>query len=287
MMKLLADSTCDISQDVLTSYSIDLIPLTVTIEGTDYQDRIDITTDSYFQKLQAGSEQASTGAPSPRLYADVFQKAVDDGHKEILCICMSSGTSASYQSGELGKSQFLEEHPESDVKIHILDSKSMSHGSGWLLMKSAQMRDNGYSFEDIVHFVETHKTKVKHYLSVDDLSHLIRSGRISGASAVIGKLLNIKPIMSMKDGKGAVVAKERGRNRVFKHYIEEFSKRIDTEQTNFVLIGYTTDRQVALDLQDKLRSETTFTGDIYIMQMGVAVATHVGPGGLSLFFVEK
>lgn len=286
-MKLLADSTCDISQDVLTSYSIDLIPLTVTIEGTDYQDRIDITTDSYFQKLQAGSEQASTGAPSPRLYADVFQKAVEDGHNEILCICMSSGTSASYQSGELGKTQFLEENPELDVKIHILDSKSMSHGSGWLLMKSAQMRDNGYSFEDIVQYVESHKTKVKHYLSVDDLSHLIRSGRISGASAVIGKLLNIKPIMSMKDGKGAVVAKERGRNRVFKHYIEEFSKRNDTEQTNFVLIGYTTDRQVALDLQDKLRTETTFTGDIYIMQMGVAVATHVGPGGLSLFFMEK
>lgn len=286
-MKLLADSTCDISQDVLTSYSIDLIPLTVTIEGTDYQDRIDITTDSYFQKLQAGSEQASTGAPSPRLYADVFQKAVEDGHNEILCICMSSGTSASYQSGELGKTQFLEEHPELDVKIHILDSKSMSHGSGWLLIKSAQMRDNGYSFEDIVQYVESHKTKVKHYLSVDDLSHLIRSGRISGASAVIGKLLNIKPIMSMKDGKGAVVAKERGRNRVFKHYIEEFSKRNDTEQTNFVLIGYTTDRQVALDLQDKLRTETTFTGDIYIMQMGVAVATHVGPSGLSLFFMEK
>lgn len=286
-MKLLADSTCDISQDVLTSYSIDLIPLTVTIEGTDYQDRIDITTDSYFQKLQAGSEQASTGAPSPRLYADMFQKAVAEGHKEILCICMSSGTSASYQSGKLGKEQFLEDNPESDVKIHIVDSKSMSHGSGWLLMKSAQMRDNGYSFEDIVQYVESHKTKVKHYLSVDDLSHLIRSGRISGASAVIGKLLNIKPIMSMKDGKGAVVAKERGRNRVFKHYIEEFSKRIDTEQTNFVLIGYTTDRQVALDLQDKLRAETTFTGDVYIMQMGVAVATHVGPGGLSLFFMEK
>jgi len=154
-------------------------------------------------------------------------------------------------------------------------------------MKSSELAKEGHSFEDIVTFVESHKTKVKHFLSVDDLSHLIRSGRISGASALIGKLLNIKPIMSMKQGKGAVVAKERGRNRVLKHYVDEFSKRNDSTNTTFLLIGYTTDRQVALDLQTKIQAETTFSGDIYIMQMGVAVATHVGPGGLSMFFMEK
>ena len=286
-MKLMADSTCDLSQDVITAYEIDIIPLTVTIEGTDYKDRLDITTDQYFEKLQAGSEAASTGAPSPSLYVEFFEKAIRDGHSEILCICMSSGTSASYQSGELGRTQFFEENPESEVKIHVVDSKSMSHGSGWLVMKSSELAKEGHSFEDIVTFVESHKTKVKHFLSVDDLSHLIRSGRISGASALIGKLLNIKPIMSMKQGKGAVVAKERGRNRVLKHYVDEFSKRNDSTNTTFLLIGYTTDRQVALDLQTKIQAETTFSGDIYIMQMGVAVATHVGPGGLSMFFMEK
>ncbi|WP_392454405.1 DegV family protein [Chryseomicrobium aureum] len=81
------------------------------------------------------------------------------------------------------------ENPESEVKIHVVDSKSMSHGSGWLVMKSSELEKEGHSFEDIVTFVESHKTKVKHFLSVDDLSHLIRSGRISGASALIGKLL--------------------------------------------------------------------------------------------------
>ncbi|WP_342528383.1 DegV family protein [Chryseomicrobium sp. FSL W7-1435] len=286
-MKLMADSTCDLSQDVITNYDISIIPLTVTIEGTDYKDRLDITTDSYFKKLEAGSESASTGAPSPTLYVDHFNKAIAEGHREILCICMSSGTSASYQSGELGKSQFIEENPNADVEIHIVDSKSMSHGSGWLLMKSAELAKEGQSFEEIVAFVESHKTKVKHFLSVDDLSHLIRSGRISGASALIGKFLNIKPIMSMKAGKGAVVAKERGRNRVLKHYVEEFSKRVDSKNTTFLIIGYSTERQVALDLQKKLQAETSFSGDIHIMQMGVAVATHVGPGGLSMFFMEN
>ena len=93
--------------------------------------------------------------------------------------------------------------------------------------------------------------------------------------------------MTMKQAKGAVIAKERGRNRVLKYYVEQFNKRNDRTKTDFLIIGYTTERQVAEDLQTKIRQETTFEGDIFIMQMGVAVATHVVPGGLSMFFIEK
>lgn len=286
-MKLMADSTCDLSSEIVEKYTIDIIPLTVTLDGKDYKDREDITTNEFFKKIEGGNKAASTGAPSPSLYQDYFNQAVKDGHKEILCICMSSGTSASYQSGELGRQQFIDENPGSDVEIHIVDSKSMSHGSGWLVLKSAQMMEKGAMFEEIVNFIEAYKMKVKHFLSVDDLNHLIRSGRISNTSAIIGKLLNIKPIMSMKQGKGAVIAKERGRNRVLKHYVDEFNKRNDNVRTSFILIGYTTDRQVAVDLETKVRAETSFNGEIFIMQMGVAVSTHVGPGGLSMFFIEK
>lgn len=286
-MKLMADSTCDLSPELVEQYDISIIPLTVTIDGKDYKDREDIRTDDFFKIIETSKEPASTGAPSPSLYQQYFKEAVDVGHKEILVICMSSGTSASYQSGELGKQQFLEEYPESNVDIHVVDSKCMSHGSGWLVLKSAQMMDKGALFEEVVNYVEAYKLKVKHYLSVDDLDHLIRSGRISGASAIIGKLLNIKPIMTMKQAKGAVIAKERGRNRVLKYYVEQFNKRNDITKTNFIIIGYTTDRQVAEDLQTKIQQETAFEGGIFIMQMGVAVATHVGPGGLSMFFMEK
>ncbi|MFC4355218.1 DegV family protein [Chryseomicrobium palamuruense] len=286
-MKLMADSTCDLSQEIVEQYDISIIPLTVTIDGKDYKDREDLRTDEFFKRIETSKEPASTGAPSPSLYQHYFKEAVDAGYKEILVICMSSGTSASYQSGELGKQQFLDENPDTDVEIHVVDSKCMSHGSGWLVFKSAQMIEKGALFEEVVNYVEAYKLKVKHYLSVDDLNHLIRSGRISGASAIIGKLLNIKPIMTMKQGKGAVVAKERGRNRVLKYYVEQFNKRNDITQTNFVIIGYTTDIQVAEDLKTKIQHETPFEGDIFLMQMGVAVATHVGPGGLSMFYMEK
>ena len=153
-------------------------------------------------------------------------------------------------------------------------------------MKCATLIDKGYTFEELIEYCESIKYRIKHYLSVDDLDNLIRSGRLSNTSGVIGKLLNVKPIMSMKNTKGAVIAKKRGTRQVYNYYIEEFLKRVDYEQTNFVIIGYTSDINKAENLKAML-SETEFKGDIYIMQMGVAVGTHVGLGGLSMFFVEK
>ncbi|TDL31965.1 DegV family protein [Jeotgalibacillus sp. S-D1] len=287
MIKIMADSTCDLSHQVLDQYNISLAPLTIKIEGNVYRDRVEIKPDEFYEMVESLQEFPTTGAPSPSEYAEIMKEAVAEGYTEILCICMSSGTSGSYQSAELAKDYFYEEMPDSPVRIHVVDSKCMSHGSGWLLMKSALMRERGAPFDEIVEFTEAYKTRVKHFLSVDDLNHLIKSGRISNASAIIGKFLLLKPIMTMKNGTGTVVAKERGRKRVLKHYVQQFIKRNDPEVTEFIIIGYTSDRTVAETLKEKVREETNFTGDIHVMQMGVAVGTHVGLGAISMFFVEK
>ena len=287
MIKLMADSTCDLSNDVLEMYDISLAPLSINIEGKTYKDRVDIEPDEFYGMMEALSEFPTTGMPSPVEYLTIIKEAIESGYKEILCICMSSGTSGSHQSAELAKGYFFEENPDSPVKIHVVDSKCMSHGSGWLLLKSAVMREKGATFQELIDFNETYKTNVKHFLSVDDLDHLIKSGRLSNASAFIGKLLMLKPIMTMKNGKGAIVAKERGLKRVLKHYVEEFIKRNDKSVTDFIIIGYTSDIKIAENLKIKIEKETDFTGDIHIMQMGVSVGTHVGLGALSMFFVEK
>ncbi|MEA3321439.1 MAG: DegV family protein [Bacillota bacterium] len=287
MIKLMADSTCDLSNEVLEMYDISLAPLSINIEGKTYKDRVDIEPDEFYGMMEALSEFPTTGMPSLVEYLGIIKEAVESGYKEILCICMSSGTSGSYQSAELAKGYFFEEYPDSPVKIHVVDSKCMSHGSGWLVLKSAMMRESGASFQELVDFNESHKTNVKHFLSVDDLDHLIKSGRLTNASAFLGKLLMLKPIMTMKNGKGAIVAKERGLKRVLKHYVEEFNKRMDKKVTDFIIIGYTSDIKIAENLKIKIENETDFTGTIHIMQMGVSVGTHVGLGALSMYFVEK
>jgi DegV family protein with EDD domain len=275
MIKIMADSTCDLSNEVLELYDISLAPLTINIEGKIYKDRVDIEPDEFYAMMPQLAEFPNTGMPSPEAYLEIMNSSVKGGYKEILCICMSSGTSGAYQSAVLAKGYFYEQNPNSKVKIHIVDSKCMSHGSGWLLLKSAMMRERGASFEEIVEFNEKYKI------------NLIKSGRLSNASAFIGKILMLKPIMSMKDGKGSIVAKERGQKRVLKHYVQEFMNRYDKEITEFIIIGYTSNREVAEILKGKIQMETDFSGDIYIMQMGVSVGTHVGLGAISMFFVER
>lgn len=287
MIKLMADSTCDLSEDIIKKYNIAIAPLNIIINGTTYKDKIDITPDGFYTMLPELEALPTTSMPSPEEYLKIIDSAIEEGYTEILCICMSSGTSGSYQSAVLAEQLFYENHPDSPIKIYIVDSLSMSHGSGWLIMKTAMLLEQGYSFDELIFFNETNKIRVKHFLCVDDLNNLIKSGRLTNASAFIGKLLKVKPIMSMKKGKGAIVAKERGRNRVLKFYIEEFLNRVDDKLTNFIIIGYTSDIDMANVLVEKVKLETNFKGEIYMMQMGVSVGTHVGLGGLSLYFMEK
>lgn len=163
----------------------------------------------------------------------------------------------------------------------------MSHGSGWIILKSAQLLEKGYTFEELIVFNETHRRQVKHLLCVDDLHNLIKSGRLSNTGAFIGSLLRVKPIMSMKDTKGVIISKVRGMNKALKYYVDEFKNRYDSKRTDFIIIGYSNDIKIAEKLKERIEMQTNFAGVIHIMQMGVAVGTHVGLGGLSLFFMEK
>jgi DegV family protein with EDD domain len=287
MIKIMADSTCDLSKEFIEKYDIGIATLNIMIGDKVYKDRIDLSSDEFFEMLPALDELPTTSMPSPEEYVKIIDQGIVEGMTEFLCICMSSGTSASYTSAELAKKLFYERNPDSKIKIHVVDSLSMSHGSGWLIIKSAQLLEEGWSFEQLVEFNEKYKIKTKHFLCVDDLNNLIKSGRLSNTSAFIGKLLRVKPIMTMKNSRGAIIAKERGWNKVLKYYVSEYLSRVNLDITNFIIIGYTSDIHIAYALRDKMLKDTDFGGDIYIMQMGVAVGTHVGLGGVSMYFIEK
>lgn len=286
-IKLMADSTCDLSQDILDQYDISIAPLVVNIDGREYKDRVDITPEEFYKSLPTYKAAPTTSMPTPESYLSCFRDAEMTGHDEVLCINMSSGTSGSYQGAVLAKSLYFEQYPESLIRIEIIDSVSMSHGTGWLIMKCARLREKGYTFDQLIEYCETMKYRIKHFLSVEDLQNLIRSGRISNTGAMIGKMLNIQPIMSMKDTKGVIVAKKRGHQHVLRYYIEEFKKRVDEKESDFVIIGYTSDFRKAENLKTQFLNETGYKGEVFIMQMGVAVGTHVGLNGLSMFFAEK
>lgn len=286
-IKLMADSTCDLSQDILDQYDISIAPLMVNIDGKEYRDRVDIKPEAFYRELPGYKTAPTTSMPTPESYLRCIRDAEEAGYGEILCINMSSGTSGSYQGAVLAKRLYFEQYPESTIRLEIIDSVSMSHGTGWLIMKCARLREQGYTFDQLVAYCEKIKYRIKHFLSVEDLENLIRSGRISNTGAIIGKILSIHPIMTMKDTKGTIVAKKRGHQHVLRYYIEEFMKRVDETESDFIIIGYTSDIQRAETLKTLLLHITGYQGDVFIMQMGVAVGTHVGLNGLSMFFAEK
>jgi len=286
-IKIMADSTCDLTLEILKHYDISIAPLVVTIDGQEFRDRVDIQTDEFYNKFTTYKTPPTTSMPSPESFLSCIRDSEEQGCDQVLCICMSSGTSGSFQGAVLAKNLYFELYPESKIRYEVIDSVSMSHGSGWLIMKCAMLREKGYTFEQLMEYCETIKYRIKHFLSVEDLDNLIRSGRISSASAIIGKVLSIEPIMSMKNTKGVIIAKKRGHKQVLNYYIQEFLKCVDYDQTNFVIIGYTSDIHKAENLKNKFYAETGFKGEVFIMQMGVAVGTHVGLGGLSMFYVEK
>lgn len=287
MIKIMGDSTCDLSENILSKYNIGIVPLNVIFQGKSYRDRLDISADEFYKKLSEKNLDLTTSMPSPEAFYKAFNEAKEKGYSRIICICMSSGTSGSYQSAVIAKELFLEDEKNKSVQLEIIDSYSMSLGSGYLIMKAGQMLEEGYEFEDIIDYVKEYRMNVKHYLCVDDLTNLIKSGRLSNSSALIGKLLRVKPIMTMKNKKGSLVAKERGWKRVYKHYIDEFEIRVDEEESNFILIGYTDNKKLAEDFKKEFLGQTSYTGDIYLMQKGPAVGTHVGLNGLSMFYIEK
>ncbi|MEQ8201113.1 MAG: DegV family protein, partial [Syntrophomonadaceae bacterium] len=270
-VKLMADSTCDLSRDVIESYDIAIAPLVITIDGREYSDRIDIDNDEFYHNLPTYELFPTTSQPTPESYLACLRAAEEQGYDRVLCICMSSGTSGSYNGAVLAKEMYLATYPDTKIRIAVIDSVGMSHGSGWLIMKCARLREAGYTFEELIDYCETIKYRVKHFLSVEDLENLIRSGRISNMSGWVGKLLHVRPIMTMKNTRGAIVAKKRGQKEVLRHYVQEFQRRVDHEQTDFIIIGYTSDISRAEALQQLLTEETGFRGQIYLMQMGVAV----------------
>lgn len=264
MIRIIADSSCNLPDEILKQYDISVVPITMTIKGKTYIDYEEITPQQLFDMLPDLDELPTTAAPSPSAFMKEYAFQVESGIKDIIVITISSGASATYQSAVIAKDTFLSETDHQDIRIHIVDSLSMSHGSGYLIMKTGEMIKEGKSFDEIIEFNEKYKTRVKHYLSVSDLDNLIKSGRLSHATAIIGKALHIAPILTIKKGKAAICAKVRGRKKIFKYYIDEFKKRVDKDMTDFIILGYTSDISYAQTVKSLINSETDFDGGIFI-----------------------
>lgn len=274
------DSGADLPLSYCQTHDITVLPLAFTIEGQTYHGSGAMDDKVFYDKLRAGA-LPTTSAANPEDTAALFRTFAEQG-KDLLHIAFSSGLSSTSDAAQIAAQMVMEEYPQR--KIVVVDSLCASMGQGFLVHQAVKLRDAGETLEDTARKVTDLRLNVVHNFTVDDLGHLHRGGRVSKATAVVGSLMGIKPILHVDDeGHLTSVGKVRGR----KASIQALADRMEEQMKGFdnpeVFISHGDCPEDAQALADMVR--TRFGIDtIMIGYIGPVIGTHSGPGTLALFF---
>jgi DegV family protein with EDD domain len=274
---LVTDSTADIPLDVREALGISMVPLKVIFGDETFLDSITLQPTQFYEKLISYSGLATTSQPSPADFYEVYKKLTDQGHS-VISIQVSGAMSGTYQSATIAKSMFDE-----DVDVTVIDSKSASYGYGTLVVAAAEMAQAGASKEEIIAEVHRLRRELRLYFLVDTLEYLQKGGRIGKASAVLGALLNIKPILSIND-EGLVfpLDKVRGQKRAITRIAEMLEADFKNNPVNLTVAitpGYVTGVNEISELLRKQLNVRRYQET----EIGPVVGAHVGPGPIGLF----
>ncbi len=284
-IKLITDSACDLSIDYINKNNIDVASLMVNLNGEFIPDDLGQTLkhEDFYKRVKEGA-MPSTTQVNVGTFHDMFMKYVNEG-KAILYIGISSALSGTVSSAITARNMILEEYPEAN--IYVVDSLSVSGGQGVLIYKAVEMIKNNVPVEEIVDYLESIKRKVIHAITVDDLNHLKRGGRISGAVAAVGGILGIKPTLKI-DNEGRAVAGEKlkGRKKALKSLVQQMKTNGDNIEDQTIFICNADCLDDALEVK-KMRLEEYKVKDIVITSIGAVIGTHGGPGTLGLVFIGK
>ena len=280
---ILTDSCCDFPSDLYARLQLSVVPLSVEFQGQVTEDRNDDSLKSLYAGLRAG-ETATTSAVNPDRWARAMRPALEDG-KDILVMTFSSGLSTTYQSSVIAAAELQESYPQR--KILVVDTLCASTGQGLLVWYACKKRDEGASLEELHAWVEATKLHLCHWFTVDDLMYLKRGGRVSAATALVGTMLQIKPVLHVDDeGHLINVAKTRGRKASIDALAKKLGELGSAWDNRFVAISHGDCREDAETLAKILR-EKYGAKEVKIGYVGAVIGAHSGPGTLALFFLGK
>jgi DegV family protein with EDD domain len=278
-MKIITDSTADLSKELYQEYDIGMVPLTIHLGEKNWIDFHDVEPDEYYALLRRSKAFPTTSQPSPQDFINAFSPFVEKG-EPILCINISSKLSGTYQSATLARSQFP------GAEIEVIDSYQASLGLGMMVILCAEKARKGASFKEVVDFARELIRLVETYFSVDSLEHLQRGGRIGKAQALLGTLMKIKPLLKVVEGEIRPMEKIRTTERLLNRFVElvEAEAR-DGSRLRFVVAESDNSDVVSGLLERLLKIEGTSL--VYRCKLGGVVTSHAGPGALAVTFVKE
>ena len=283
---IITDSAGDLPQSLVESRNIHVIPMTVTMGDASvphYPDERNMTSKEFYAKLRSG-ETASTSALNPEQLKEAARPFMEEG-KDILYIGLSSGLTSTISAAQVAFSELTEEFP--DRKAYAVDSLMASFGQGMFVIMACDKRDEGMEFDALCEYLDKKRHDVCAWFTVDDLFHLKRGGRVSAATAIVGSVLNIKPILHVdEEGHLINVAKARGRKASIKALLAQMQETLIEEEKNYVYISHGDCESEAVDLANMIK-EQLGVPEVVISTIGPVIGAHSGPGTIALFFLGK
>lgn len=281
--KIITDTCCDFPAHMYEELGLGVVPLSVQFRGEYYETYTESWLKEMFDGLRAG-EAATTAAVNPEGWSCEIEKALSQG-QDALVLAFSSGLSTTYQSAVIAAGELQEKYPER--KIRVVDTLAASLGQGLLVYYACKKRDEGLSLEALADWCEEYKFKLCHWFTVDDLMYLKRGGRVSAATALLGTMLQIKPVLHVDDeGRLINVAKVRGR----KASVEALAKKLGetgipgANDTVFICHG---DCLEDAQYLEQLVKEKYGVKDVLVYYVGAVIGSHSGPGTLALFYLGE
>lgn len=281
-VKILADSACDLPKSFYEENNVTLLPLKVHLNGEEYEDVKNIDPKTVYDAIRNGSTP-KTSQTSPLLFEEVFTQMAERNEDGIY-IAFSSELSGTYSTAVMILDQVKEKYP--NFNLTIVDTKCASLGVGLIVKEAAKLAMNNASKQDILNDVRFRSEHMEHLFTVEDLDYLAKGGRVSKASAFLGGLLNIKPILNVEDGKLVPIEKIRGKKKVLRRIIEIMNERGANMGEQTIGISHADNEELAQEMRAMIEEEF-HPEEVYISNIGSAIGAHTGAGTISIFFLNK
>ena len=282
--KILTDSCCDLSPALAKDLELDVFPMTFVLSGQEYQNHLDdrmMANRDFYDRLRGG-ETATTVAVNPSEWADLARPYLQQG-LDVLILAFSSGLSTTAHNALMAAEELREEFP--DRRVEVVDTLCASMGEGLFCHHVARKRLSGASLDETKAYAESIKLQLCHWFTVDDLHFLKRGGRVSSTAAVVGTMLQIKPVLHVDDAGHLIpVSKVRGRKASLNALVSEMAKTALNPQEQTVFISHGDCLADAEYVRDQIL-EKLQVREVVINPIGPVIGAHSGPGTVALFFL--
>lgn len=280
-LAIITDSTCDLPRAELERLGVQRVPLYVNFEGRVRRDWVEITPAEIIAGVKGGADLPTTSQPSPQDFEEVFREALASGHDAVLCLTISAELSGTFQSATLAREAVGEQ-------VTVFDSRAASIGLGNMVVKAAELRDSGADLPEILRQLEQIRDSSLPFFTVGGLEFLQKGGRIGRASALVGSLLNIKPILTVVDGRIEPLGRARGTKKALREIVGQVESYQQRKPGKLVMTFlHVQDPAAAQAVKDAVEAAGIEYRGGEIYEIGAVIASHVGPGTHGLYLYNE